>query len=743
MFLQQASYTPSFGGLGLRGKGLGSLPLDGGESARGVIPSELPRKELIMPTLRLGVDIGGTFTDHVLYDEETGQVHTLKTPSTPHDLSLCALEGIRRFDADRPGGVRGLDYMAHGTTVNTNAILERKGALCGLITTHGFRDVLEIGRQTRPKYYDWYADRPVPLVPRYLRLGVKERVNSAGEVVVPLDEDDVYQAVETLRRESVQAVAVCLLNSYANPAHERRIREILQSALPGVYLAISSELSPEFREFERSSTTAAAAYVGPTFERYVERLSRALSEELDPSPRLYIMQSSGGMVSSQSATLQPHLTIESGPAAGVLATAELGRRLGIGDLISFDMGGTTAKASLIRNGNPSMLNMLEVGGETTGFFGVRITGLPIKAPSIDLVECSAGGGSIVWTDVAGLLKVGPESAGAVPGPACYDTGGTEPTVTDAHVVLGRIAPEHFLGGQMSISGALAEEAVRKKVGEPLGMELHEAAHGILDVVNANMVRILRVVSVTRGFDPRSYTLVAYGGAGPLHAGYLAQELGIGRVIIPPTPGLFSAMGLVSGDIQISRSMTRLTRATPENLPAIQQALRETVKQCEESLDREQVPAADRLLVRSLDMRYVRQNFELEVPLEGDLDGPDDLAQAVTSFHQLHDRSYGQSNESAPVEVVNVKARGSGNLPKPELRPLARGSSDSSHALTGTRRVFFTETGWTDCPDYDRESLLAGNAIPGPAIVHEFDSSIVILPGHSATVGDYGDIVIET
>ena len=696
-----------------------------------------------MTSLRLGVDIGGTFTDHVLYDEEAGRVHTLKTPSTPEDLSLCVLEGIRRFDADRDGGVAGLETVAHGTTVNTNAILERKGALCGLITTKGFRDILEIGRQTRPKFYDWYADRPTPLVPRYLRIGVTERINSRGEVLTPLDEDDVLRAVETFKRESVQSVAVCLLNSYANPAHERRVREILESAMPGVYLAVSTDLSPEFREFERSSTTAAAAYVGPTFQRYVDRLGDALSKEMDPAPRLYIMQSSGGMVSSRAATHQPHLTIESGPAAGVLATVELGRRLGIGDLISFDMGGTTAKASLIRDGVPSMLNMLEVGGEATGFFGVRITGMPIKAPSIDLVECSAGGGSIVWTDVAGLLKVGPESAGAVPGPACYDTGGTEPTVTDAHVVLGRIAPEHFLGGKMSISGELAKDAVRRKVGEPLGMELHEAAHGILDVVNANMVRILRVVSVTRGFDPRDYTLVAYGGAGPLHAGYLAQELGIGRIIIPPTPGLFSAMGLVSGDIQVSRSMTRLTLADPDNLAHIQGALSEALGQCRDALEEEQVPPEDRVLTRALDMRYVRQNFELEVALDGDLETPEDLARAVSSFHKLHDRSYGQSNENAPVEVVNVKARGSGVLPKPRLRRLSQGTADSSHALTGARRVFFRETGWTDCPDYDRDALLAGNVIEGPAIVHEFDSSIVVLPGHRATVDEYGDVVIET
>ena len=695
-----------------------------------------------MAVLRIGVDIGGTFTDHLLYNDETREVSTLKTPSTPEDLSLCVLEGIRRFRKDRLEGVEGLGSVAHGTTVNTNAILERKGARCGLITTKGFRDVLEIGRQTRPHFYDWYADRPAPLVPRYLRLEVEERVNSKGLVIVPLREEDVYRAAETFQREGVEAVAVCLLNSYINQINEARIREILQEALPGVYLAISSELNPEFREFERSSTTAAAAYVGPTFQLYIDRLKDGLVQEFPSPPGLYIMQSSGGLVSAETATRRPHLTIESGPAAGVLATADLGRRLGIKDLISFDMGGTTAKASLLRDGTPSALNMLEVGGQTTGFFGVRITGLPINAPSIDLVECSAGGGSICWVDVAGLLKVGPESAGAVPGPVCYDAGGTEPTVTDAHVVLGRIDPQYFLGGRMSINRHLAEQAVAQKIGEPLNMETHEAAQGILDVVNANMVRILRVVSVTRGFDPRNYTLVAYGGAGPLHAGDLARELGVQQIIIPPIPGLFSAMGLVCGDIQVNFTMTRLTRVTPENLQALHEGLEAVASQCMEGLNREGVPPENRLITRSLDMRYVRQNFELEVTLETMMESPQDLANALHAFHELHQRNYGQSNVDAQVEVVNIKAQGTGRLPRPELKELPGGSVDASQAKIGGRRVFFKGLGWVDCPSYDREKLLADNRIDGPAMINEFDSSIVLLPGHRGIIDRFGNIVVD-
>ena len=695
-----------------------------------------------MPRLRLGVDIGGTFTDHVLFDEERGTVDAFKTPSTPEDLSACVLEGVGRFAERRPEGIEGLELIAHGTTVNTNAILERRGAHCGLITTRGFRDILEIGRQTRPKFYDWFADRPVPLIPRYLRLEVSERINSAGEVLAPLDEEDVYAAARAFRDEGVQAVAVCLLNAYTNGVHEARIREVLSQELNGVYLAISSELSPEFREYERTSTAAAVAYVGPVFQRYVDSLVSALEHQMQPAPRLYIMQSSGGMVSAKAATTRPHVTIESGPAAGVIATAELGRKVNLKDLISFDMGGTTAKACLVRDGEPSMIGMLEVGGEASGFFGVRITGLPIKAPSIDLVECSAGGGSIAWVDVAGLLKVGPESAGAVPGPACYNAGGRQPTVTDAHVALGHIGPETFLGGEMEIKPALARQAIQECLADPLKLPLHEAAQGILDVVNANMVRILRVVSVTRGFDPRLFTLVAYGGAGPLHAGDLAQELGIRRLIIPPTPGVFSAMGLLASNIEVTFSATRPTRIAPENLAAIVEKLSEVELRCKERLDQEQVPQADRDLNRFLEMRYVRQNFELEIPVPDNLDSPQALERLLRTFHESHQRTYGHSGEKDPAEIVNFKVRGVGRVVKPRFRELAEGSTDSGHAYTGSRQVFFRQTGWAECHTYDRSKLLANNRIDGPAVINEFDSTVLVLPDHTIAVNEFGDLIMS-
>ncbi len=695
-----------------------------------------------MNRLRLGVDVGGTFTDHILFDEESGQIYTFKTPSTPEDPSRSVMAGVRHFDA-APRGLSGLWLLAHGTTVNTNTVLSRTGARIGLVTTRGFRDVLAIGRQTRPHFYRWDVDRPEPLVPRHLRLEVAERVDNHGKVVQPLSEEDVLRCSETFKAQGVEAVAVCLLNSYANPDHEARIKQILQQTLPNVYLAISSELSPEFREFERSSTVATVAYIGPGFQRYVDELQHSLSNELEAPPQLYIMQSSGGMASAEVEMRRPHYTLESGPAAGVLASVDLGLRLDMPNVISFDMGGTTAKASLIQEGKPAIVSMLEIGKEATGFYGIRITGMPVRTPSIDLVECSAGGGSIAQVDVAGLLKVGPASAGADPGPACYDAGGAEPTVTDANVVLGRISPDFFLGGRMKINPDLSHRAMEEKIGNPLGMSPHEAAQGILDVVNANMVRILRVVSVSRGFDPRRFVLMAHGGAGPLHAGDLAEELGVSRIVIPPDPGLFSAMGLIISDVQTVASATRFLPADAANLPAIRESLAAQTEICRQTLLEEGFSAENQIVEQFLEMRYVRQNFELEVPVSGQLGSEAELNEALDTFHKLHLQSYGHSDSDAPVEVVNVKCRASGLVPKPQRALLPTGDRDPSGAFIGHRRVFFKGSGWLECPHYDRVKLLEGNIISGPAMVCQFDSSVTILPGHQSSVGSMGELVIDT
>ena len=695
-----------------------------------------------MTGLRLGVDVGGTFTDHILFDEDSGILYTFKTPSTPEDPSRSVMAGVGHF-ATAPRGLSGLWLMAHGTTVNTNTVLSRTGAKVGLVTTKGFRDVLAIGRQTRPHFYRWDVDRPAPLAPRHLRLEVSERIDSQGRVVLPLCVEDVRRCVEVLKAQGVEAVAVCLLNSYANAVHEARVKEILEERLPGVYLAVSSELSPEFREFERSSTVATVAYIGPGFQRYVDELERSLAQELAPPPKLYIMQSSGGMASAEVEMRRPHFTLESGPAAGVLAAVDLGLRLGMPDIISFDMGGTTAKASLIQDGKPSIVSMLEIGKEATGFYGIRITGLPVRTPSIDLVECSAGGGSIAQVDVAGLLKVGPASAGADPGPACYDAGGTEPTVTDANVVLGRISPDFFLGGRMKIQPELAQRAIEEKIGGPLEMSTSEAAQGILDVVNANMVRILRVVSVSRGFDPQRFVLMAHGGAGPLHAGDLAEELGVAQIVIPPDPGLFSAMGLVISDVQTGAATTRFLRAEATNLPAIRESLAAQAESCRQTLRDEGIAEENQVVEQFLEMRYVRQNFELEVPVTGNLEDEAELEKILETFHSLHEQNYGHSDPTAPVEVVNVKCRAYGRVPKPRRALLPPGGPDPSDAFIGERRVFFKGSGWLECPHYDRVKLMRDNVIRGPAMVCQFDSSVTILPGHAATVGSMGEIIIDT
>ena len=695
-----------------------------------------------MTGLRLGVDVGGTFTDHILFDEDSGLLYTFKTPSTPEDPSRSVMAGVGHF-ATAPRGLSGLWLMAHGTTVNTNTVLSRTGAKIGLITTKGFRDVLAIGRQTRPHFYRWDVDRPAPLAPRHLRLEVSERMDSHGRVVMPLCEEDVRRCVEVFKAHKVEAVAVCLLNSYANPDHEARVKEILEEALPNVYLAVSYELSPEFREFERSSTVATVAYIGPGFQRYVDELQRSLAQELAPPPKLYIMQSSGGMASAEVEMRRPHFTLESGPAAGVLAAVDLGLHLDMPDIISFDMGGTTAKASLIQDGKPSIVSMLEIGKEATGFYGIRITGLPVRTPSIDLVECSAGGGSVAQVDVAGLLKVGPASAGADPGPACYGAGGMEPTVTDANVVLGRISPDFFLGGRMKIQPELSQRAIEEKIGGPMGMSTSEAAQGILDVVNANMVRILRVVSVSRGFDPQRFVLMAHGGAGPLHAGDLAGELGVARIVIPPDPGLFSAMGLIISDVQTGAATTRFLRAEVANLPAIGESLAAQAESCRQTLGDEGIAEENQVVEQFLEMRYVRQNFELEVPVNGNLESKAELENILAAFHKLHLQSYGHSDPSAPVEVVNVKCRAAGRVPKPQRALLPAGGPDPSDAFIGRRRVFFKGYGWLECPHYDRVKLLRDNVIRGPAMICQFDSSVTILPGHVATVGSMGELIIDT
>ena len=693
-----------------------------------------------MARYRIGIDIGGTFTDHVLHDEDTGQTLNIKVPTTPSELSRCFLEGLRALEDKVERGLPGLEFIAHGTTVNTNAIIQRQGAKAALLTTKGFRDVLEIGRQIRPGAYDFFSERPAPLAPRSLRLEVAERIASDGSVIAPLSEPDLMEAVKFFLQHRVDAVAVCFLNSYANPAHELEAQRILKRELPGVYIAISAEVSREFREFERTSTVVADAYVGPLFISYLDKLESELETLLGESGRLVIMHSGGGLMSVERARHRPHTTIESGPAAGVIAAAELGVQVGIPSVISFDMGGTTAKASLVEKGQPRTLSMFGIGEGQHGGIGGRITGIPIRSPIVDVVECGTGGGSVAWVDSGGLLKVGPQSAGAEPGPACYDAGGTEPTVTDAHVVLGRLDPVFFLGGQMRLKSELAHRAVEEKVAGPLGMSTVEAAQGIIDVVNANMGRILRVVSIARGFDPRDFALVAFGGAGPLHAAELAAELGIGRVIVPPRPGLFSAQGMLMADLQASLRLTRLVRVIPENLETIRGTLAELEAEGEAALNLEKVPEERREISTTIEMRYVGQNFELDVPVPKAPETAADLESLLAQFHAIHERTYGHCEPREPVVAVTFKVLAVGRMPRPVPKKQADGGPDAGGAFLGARKVFLKQAGGLiECQAFDRDRLTAGNTLDGPAIIYQSDTTTLVMTGQRAQVDQYGNL----
>ena len=708
---------------------------------------QVDNRETSTSRYRVGIDIGGTFTDHLWYDEVTGEISTVKIPTTPRDLTLCFLQGLQRIYSEHGANGADIPYIAHGTTVCTNAILERKGAKLGTITTRGFRDILEIGRQVEPDQFDYTVDRAVPLAPRYLRKEVDERIAPDGSIIKPLDEMGCRRVVRELKAEGVTAIAVSLLFSFANPIHEKRVWEIIQEEFPEAdvasFVALSSGVAAEFREFERASTVAVAAYLAPVFRGYVQHLQGGIAGIVPTSPTLFVMQSSGGLVGVETAITQAHTTTESGPAAGVLAASVLGRIVGRDRIISFDMGGTSAKASLMEKSTPRLAAEFEVGTEQHGVFTTRTRGYPVRAAMIDLVECSAGGGSIAWVDTAKVLKVGPRSAGADPGPASYGKGGTQATVTDAQVVLGRISPDHSLGGELKVDAQMAVDAVTENVARPLDMELEQAAHGILEIANAHMESILRVVSVQRGFDPREFTMIAFGGAGPLHAVDLANELGIKEVIVPLYPGLFSAQGLCLAEVRNEFVRTRVTRLEDENLEAILEVAAELEGEAARWMDRERIEAERRLMTTSLDMRYLGQNWELPVLLDSSLASKEDLDSAREKFIQLHEQTYGHSSTGDPVEVVNFRVQAYASVPEPNLLKIAASSSDDPReALLGSRPVSFKGTqGAIECAVFERDRLKAGNVVPGPAIVEQPDTTTLIPPKHVGRVDEYGNLWI--
>jgi N-methylhydantoinase A len=689
---------------------------------------------------RIGIDIGGTFTDLVFLAPD-GRIERAKVLSTPDDYSRGIGAALERTVADGALRIDDVAQVMHGTTVATNAILEGKGARVALITTRGFRDVLEIRRLRMPVLYDIRWRKPPTLVPRRLRFEVAERIDHAGAVERPLDETEAADAIGRVLAGNVDAIAVCLLNAYANGAHERRIRELIRARDPNVPVTLSSELLPEIKEYERTSTTVVNAYVLPVVKHYLERLEQRLAERAIDRP-LTIMQSNGGAMSAAAAAERPIHIIESGPAAGVVGAAELARRLGDLSLLSFDMGGTTAKAALVDRGRYLRVGALEVGG------GISIAGrllsgggYHVRAPAIDIAEVGAGGGSLVRIDGGGGLTVGPESAGAMPGPVCYGRGGTQPTVTDANVVLGFINPVALAGGGLALRSDLAAAAIERTVAGPLGLALEEATWGVHRVANAAMARALRAVSTERGRDPREFAILAFGGNGPVHAATLAALLEIRRILVPPVPGLFSALGMLFPEVEHHYVRTFKRDLDGLDPVALEQVFRAMEDEGDAALREEGFGAGARRHERQIDLRYAGANSELTVPYPGEGDVAALLREA---FGAAHERHYGYRSEEESIETMNLRviARGLAERTAQVPERFAPDGDAPPGASASARRVYFgPEIGWTSAPIAGRADLGA-QWRPGPLLVEEFDSTTVIPPGGRARRIGWDTIEIE-
>ncbi|MFP6747652.1 MAG: hydantoinase/oxoprolinase family protein [Alphaproteobacteria bacterium] len=686
---------------------------------------------------RVGVDIGGTFTDVALVDEDTGRIGIAKVPTTPRDFGQGVVQALAIALAEHDIAASNVSLLSHATTVVTNAILEGKGAKAMLVSTKGFRDILELRRSSRSSLYDMFQDAPGLLIPRYCRLEVDERLDAAGEVVRPLDHGGIDAIIAFARKNEIEAIAVSLMFSFLNDVHERAIGEILRAALPHVPVFLSSEVLPEIREFERASTTAVCAYVGPILESYLRRLESATAEM--GLPGLYVMGSSGGVFDVSEGLKMPAMAIESGPAAGVIAAAMIGRQLDKPNLLSFDMGGTTAKASLIKDGVVETTSEYEVGGGGNANRWMNGTGHPIRVPVIDLAEVSAGGGSIAWIDPGGALKVGPQSAGAEPGPVCYDTGGTRPTVTDCNLALGYLDSNALLAGRLAIRADKAVAAIEEHLAGPLGIGVDEAAAGVLNVVNASMAEALRIVSVERGHDAREFSLVAFGGAGPMHAAELAAELGIREIIVPPIPGGFSALGLVATDLKRDYVKTHFTPLAEADPGAIADAFGEMEAAAIAMLGVAKIPEKDWVMERAADLRYGRQAYELTIPAPAGAITDATKDELGRRFHEKHRLTYGHDNPDESIQLVNLRLTAIGKFDPIKLSHAPGAGGD---ARKGGRSVWFRQGGRVKCDIFDSARLSVGAEITGPAVIEAVDATIVIPPGWRARLNEAGHILME-
>jgi N-methylhydantoinase A len=679
------------------------------------------------------VDIGGTFTDLVLFDDATGALGWGKALSTPDDLIGGVLEALGAAGVEPAG----LDAVIHGSTVVVNALIERAGARTALVTTKGFRDVYPIGRINRPDAFNLAFTKHAPLLPRELIFELDERLDAQGEVLTALDEAGTIALADRLAALGVEAVAVVLLHAYRNPQHELRVGTILRERLPGRHITLSHQISREYREFERASTTVANAFVGPLVSRYLGRLEQRLREGGSAAP-LAIMQSSGGVTDAATASRQCVQMLESGPAGGVVGTIALCRALGRRDAIAFDMGGTTAKSAVIRD--------LTFPLASDYFLGGYATGLPIRIPCLDIVEVGTGGGSVAWLDAAGGVHVGPRSAGADPGPACYGRGGTQPTITDAAVLLGHLAPHGPIAGGLRLDPALARSAL-EPVAAALGLRVEAAAAGVLAIGAAAMADSVRAVTTERGLDPRDFALVAYGGNGPLHISLVARELGVTEVVIPPMPAMFSALGMLMADARHDLVQTAVRTLTPESYAAVEADFAALEAECATGLDAQRARTAQLGFLRAVDMRYAGQEHTVTLPMPevpAGADGADGARILARAFDAAHEERYSHSAPGEPVQVVSLRVSALGILAKPDLAKIAAGTAQPPpEAALGSRAIVFDPAcGPVESAVFERDALLAGNEIPGPAAVEEPTTTLLLRPGDRARVDDFGNLLVS-
>lgn len=682
-----------------------------------------------MGRFRVTVDTGGTFSDFVYFDETTEEVTIAKVPSTPDDPSRAILAGVDLLIAR---GVKPADiaYFCHGTTVGTNALLEGKGVKTGLVVTEGFRGVYEVQEQSRPhgpQIFDIFYDKPAMLAPQSRTIEARERVAFDGEVLLPLDEAHLREGVRALKKTGVDSVAVCLLFSFLHPQHEKRVREVIEEEMPGCNVSLSCEIVPQIREYYRLSTTVINAYLQPILARYIANLDGRLSGAGVNTPQKYIMQSNGGMSTFAATAKKAVATVLSGPAGGITACIQTCRTTPYQNLITFDMGGTSCDVALIKDGEPSIANR------------GKIEGRDIALPMIEINTVSAGGGTLAHVDRFGSLIVGPESAGAVPGPACYSRGGTQPTITDCNVVLGYLSPDNFLGGKMALDVKAAHEAVKTAVADPLKLGVEEAAEGVVTIINVKMQEAIKAISTMRGHDLRDFMLLAFGGAGPLHAGQIAQNLGMAGVVVPLYPGVYSAMGLLMSDVKHDYIRSRLAAIDRVSEDEINAPFAELAEDARRDLAEEGFGESSVRIEAALDMRYAGQGYEITVPCEWPLKAGD-RAKLRERFDDLHAESFGHTAPEETVEIVSWRLRGVGLVPPVKQRTFAPEGVPLSAALRETRRMRFDGRDM-DCPVYQREKLDVGVTFQGPAVVDQLDCTTVVFPGQTVKIDEYRNMII--